>query len=592
VGPQEHIYIEPQAMIAFPEAGGGITVTGSLQCPYYVHAALARALALPVEKVRVVQAETGGGFGGKEEYPSMLAVHASLLARAAGRPVRMTYDRHEDIVATTKRHPAVVRHRTGVTLDGRLVAQDIEVVMDAGAYATLSPVVLSRGTIHATGPYRCSNVRVRARAAMTNSVPSGAFRGFGAPQTEFAAEVHLSRIAEALGLSPAELRRRLAYREGDVTATGQVLRASVGAIDVLERAEEASDFEAERAKTAHARQRQADATRPDAPARGLLPGAERTASGVGLALGWHGAGFTGSGETTLASRVGIELAGDGRIRVFTAQTEIGQGTATVLPQIAADVLGVAADAVEPAPLDTALVPNSGPTVASRTTMVVGGLVAEAAAKLRAEVEARTGGPFADTYAADAAAHGPTRIDVRFDGYPGIEWDQELYRGDAYPAYSWAAAVAFVDVDLDTGQVAVRRVVAVDEIGRVVNPVLASGQVEGGTLQAVGYATIEEMQVVDGRYRNDRLATYLVPTALDAPAIEAHLLEIPFPDAPHGAKGVGELPMDVGAPAVVDAIHDATGAWITELPATPSRVLAAIRALEEERSHEPAEEAAP
>jgi len=593
VGPQEHIYIEPQAMIATPEAGGGVTVTGSLQCPYYVHAALARALALPIGQVRVMQAETGGGFGGKEEYPSMLAIHAALLARAAGRPVRMTYDRHEDIVATTKRHSAVVRHRTGVAADGRLVAQEIDAVMDAGAYATLSPVVLSRGALHATGPYRCPNVRVRARAVMTNTVPSGAFRGFGAPQTEFAAEVHLSRIAEALGLSPAELRRRLAYREGDVTATGQVLKHSVAAIDVLERAEEASRFDEERARTAHARDaRHADSARADEPARGMHPGVDRTASGVGLALGWHGAGFTGSGEKTLASVAGIELTADGRIRILTAQTEIGQGAATVLPQIAADALGVAAEAVEPAPLDTALVPNSGPTVASRTTMVVGGLVAEAARKLRAEVEERTGRPFAESWRDDAAAHGPTRIDVRFEGYPDIDWDQERYRGDAYPAYGWAAAVAFVDVDLDTGQVAVRRVVAVDDAGRVVNPALAAGQVEGGTLQAIGYATIEEMQVVDGRYRNDRLATYLIPTVLDAPDIEAHFVESPFPDAPHGAKGLGELPMDVGAPAVIDAIHDATGAWITELPATPCRVLAAIRALEEERAHEPAEEAAP
>ncbi len=593
VGHQEHVYIEPQAMVAVPEADGGITVTGSLQCPYYVHAALARALALDPARVRVVQAETGGGFGGKEEYPSMLACHAALLARAAGRPVRMTYDRHEDIAATTKRHPTVVRHRTGVTSDGRLVAQDIEVIMDAGAYATLSPVVLSRGALHATGPYRCPNVRVRARAVRTNTPPNGAFRGFGAPQTELAAEVHLARIAEALEVPAAELRRRLAYREGDVTATGQVLRHSVAAIDVLERAEEASDFVAERARTARAREsRLLDAARAGTGSRGLHPGAERIASGVGLALGWHGAGFTGSGEKALASRAAIELAGDGRIRVLTAQTEIGQGAATVLPQIAADVLGVPAESVEPAPLDTALIPNSGPTVASRTTMVVGGLVAGAARDLRAQVEARAGGPFVDNYRQDALTHGPTRVDARFEGYPGIEWDQEHYRGDAYPAYSWAAAVAFVDVDLDSGQVAVQRVVAVDEVGRVVNPLLAAGQVEGGTLQAVGYATIEEMGVVDGRYRNDRLATYLVPTALDAPAIEAHLLEVPFPDAPHGAKGLGELPMDVGAPAVIDAIHDATGAWVTELPATPARVLAAIRALEEDRHGEPVDEGVP
>jgi len=602
VGHQEHIYIEPQAMIAELDGDGGVTVTGSLQCPYYVHVALARALGLPRERVRVVQAETGGGFGGKEEYPSMLAIHASLLARAAGRPVRMTYDRHEDIAATTKRHPAVVTHRTGVTADGRLVAQDVEVVMDAGAYCTLSPVVLSRGALHAAGPYRCPNVRVRARAAATNTPPNGAFRGFGAPQTEFAAETHLNRIAEALDLSPAELRRRLAYRRGDVTPTGQVLRHSVGAIAVLGRAVEASGFERERARTAQARaeraietgralevERAGEARRaaagPGSPAGSVSPAAPargpgRIASGIGLALGWHGAGFTGSGEKTLASVAGAEVTAGGRIRILTAQTEIGQGAATVLPQVAAEVLGVPADAVDPAPLDTAIVPNSGPTVASRTTMVIGGLVTDAARQLRAQVEARTGRPFAESYRDDARAYGATRVDVRFDGYPDIEWDQERYRGDAYPAYSWAAAVARVDVDLDTGEVTVREVVAADEIGRVINPVLAAGQVEGGTLQAIGYATIEEMKVADGRYLNDRLATYLIPTALDAPRIETHLLEEPFPDAPHGAKGLGELPMDVGAPAVIAAIHDATGAWITELPATAERVLAAIVAAEE------------
>ena len=599
VGPQEHIYIEPQAMIAAPTAAGGIAVIGSLQCPYYVHAALARALGLPIEKVRVSAAEIGGAFGGKEEYPSMLAIHASLLARAAGRPVRMTYDRHEDIAATTKRHAAVIRHRTGVMRDGRLVAQEIDIIMDGGAYATLSPVVLSRGTIHATGPYRCPNVRVRARVMMTNTVPAGAFRGFGAPQTEFAAEVQISRIAEALGFSPVELRRRLAYRLGDRTATGQELKSSVAALAVLERAQELSHFEQERARRGQrppevegeheSAPTQADAPRlqagPQRPQAGV-PGPEgarrpadgRTVRGGGLALGWHGAGFTGSGEKLLGSVAGIEVTADGRIRVLTAQTEMGQGTFTILPQIAAEVLGVAAAEVEAGPTDTDLVPNSGPTVASRTAMVVGGLVAQAAGQLRAQVEARTSSPFAVSWRQDLVEHGPSRVDVRFEGYPGIEWDQDRCRGDAYPAYGWAAAVAFVEVDLDSGQVAVQRLVAVNEAGRLVNPALAAGQVEGGSLQAVGYATTEEMLLADGRYRNDRLATYLIPTALDAPAIEPHFLEFPFPEAPHGAKGLGELPMDAGAPAIIDAIHDATGVWITGLPATPARVLAAIAAL--------------
>jgi CO/xanthine dehydrogenase Mo-binding subunit len=579
VGHQEQLYLEPQAMIAIPRPDGGITIHGSLQCPYYVHTALGRALALDPARIVVIQRETGGGFGGKEEFPSGLAIHAALLALRAGRPVRMVYDRHEDIAATTKRHPAVVTHRTGVMRDGRLVAQDIDVVMDAGAYATTSPVVLSRGALHAGGPYSCADVRIRARAMATNTPPNGAFRGFGAPQTEFAAEMQANRVAEALDLSPAELRRRWAYREGDETPTGQMLRSSVAAVAVLDRAAEAGGFEDARARTReHARSVAAEADEAARTSADASDSWARTAHGVGLALGWHGAGFTGSGEAYLASVAAVELTASGEVRVLTDATEIGQGSRTVLAQLAADALGIPVDDVEVAPADTSIVPNSGPTVASRTTMIVGGLVIRAAERLRAEMEARTGRPFAESRRAGARTHGALRIDERFGGFPGIEWDPETYRGDAYPCFSWSGVVAQVDVDLDTGEVAVTSVVQAVDAGRIVNPLLAAGQVEGGTLQAVGYATSEEMRVADGRFVNDRLATYLIPTALDAPRIEAHFVEAPFPDVPHGAKGLGELPMDAPAAAIVAAIQDATGAWITELPATPERVLAAIRAV--------------
>ena len=264
VGHQEQLYIENNAMIAVPSEDGGVTVHGSLQCPYYVHTALKRGLGIDDRQARVVQAETGGGFGGKEEFPSVIALHAALLAGKARRPVRMIYDRHEDLAATTKRHPAIVRHRTGVTLDGRLIAQDIEVVMDGGAYCTLTPVVLSRGAIHAGGPYRCPNVRIRARATRTNTPPNGAFRGFGAPQTEFAAETHLNRIAEALDISPLEIRRRNVYVVGDTTPTGQVLRGSVAGEEVLERAAEAGEFVRLRARN--------DAERVRRAGSGSVPG--------------------------------------------------------------------------------------------------------------------------------------------------------------------------------------------------------------------------------------------------------------------------------------------------------------------------------
>jgi CO/xanthine dehydrogenase Mo-binding subunit len=586
VGHQEQLYIENNAMIAVPRVDGGVAVHGSLQCPYYIHKALKRSLRLTAEQAQVVQAETGGGFGGKEEYPSIIALHAALLARKTGKPVRMIYDRHEDLAATTKRHPAIVTHRTGVKSDGTLVAQDIELVMDGGAYCTLTPVVLSRGAIHAGGPYRCPNVRIRARATRTNTPPNGAFRGFGAPQVEFAAEIQLGRLAESLGLSPLEIRRRNLYRIGDETPTGQILRESVAAEEVLERAAEAAEFEGVQARTSHARAGRAGSGHlPGSP---LRTGLDRTASGIGVALAWHGAGFTGSGEVKLASVASIELGAGGRVRILTGSTEMGQGTKTIFPQLVAAELGLTAEDVDIAPQDTALVPDSGPTVASRTAMVVGGLLIQAARRLRADVEARNGGaPFADVRVRDAAVHGPIRIDQQFEPYPHVHFDDDTYRGDAYPAFGWAACVATVDVDLDSGEVTVRDAVAVDDVGSVIHPVLAEGQVEGGTLQAVGYATIEEIKLRDGRYLNDRLATYIIPTALDAPRIHTILVEAPFSGAPHGAKGVGELPMDVGAPAVVAAIHDAVGVWIHELPASPERILAALGMTAPPRDPEPA-----
>ncbi|HSF25392.1 MAG TPA: xanthine dehydrogenase family protein, partial [Blastocatellia bacterium] len=242
---QEQLYIEPQGMIAIP-GDGQMTVMGSMQCPYYIHKALKQLFNLSDEQAVVIQTTTGGGFGGKEEYPSMLAAHAALLAHKAGRPVKMIYDRAEDIAATTKRHPGVIRHRTGVTRDGRLVASEIDIVLDGGAYVTLTPVVLSRGAIHALGPYRCDNVRIAARAVATNTPPNGAFRGFGAPQVAFASEMQMEKIAATLGIDPLELRRLNMLREGDITATGQRLTTSVGSEDVLNAAVERSNYVSKR----------------------------------------------------------------------------------------------------------------------------------------------------------------------------------------------------------------------------------------------------------------------------------------------------------------------------------------------------------
>src|SRR6266849_3174357 len=363
-GSQEQLYIENQGMIAVANPREGVTVWGSLQCPYYVHKALVTLFGLPHEKIRVIQTETGGGFGGKEEYPSMIAAHAALLAWKSGKPVKIVYDRAEDMVATTKRHPSRTRHRTGVTRDGKLVAMDIEFVIDGGAYATLSSVVLSRGTIHAAGPYFCPNVRVRSRAVATNYPPHGAFRGFGAPQSIFALERHMNRVADAVGLTPEEFRRRNFIQQGQTTATGQTIHEAVDMGSLMERAFALTDYQAKRERfTAQNR-------------------ASAIKKGIGFASFMHGAGFTGSGEDYLKSVVGLEATAEGRVRILVASTEIGQGTNTILSQIAADTLGIDYDSVEMATPDTASVPNSGPTVASRTCMIVGKLVESAALGLK------------------------------------------------------------------------------------------------------------------------------------------------------------------------------------------------------------------
>jgi len=536
VGLQEQLYIEPQGAIAYSNEHGGVTVVGSLQCPYYVHRALKRALRLTDQQAVVIQAETGGGFGGKEEYPSMVAIHAALLARKAGRPVRLIYDRHEDLAATTKRHPGVIRHRTAVKKDGTLLAQDIDIVLDGGGYCTLTPVVLSRAAIHAGGAYSCPNVRIRARAVATNTPPNGAFRGFGAPQSLFAAELMVEHVAERLGLSSVDLRRKWMLRLGDSTATGQVLAESVGSELVLDAALRAAGHVGTSARR-HVRR------------------------GRGLSLVLHGSGFTGSGEKKLSGTVAMEALADGTFRILTASTEIGQGTKTIFCQLAAEALGVGIDRVFLAPQDTSLVPDSGPTVASRTAMIVGRLVQEAAMEIK------------DRLKRDKA---PLRVEKSYVQPDSLHWDETTYTGDAYPIYAWACTITDVDVDMTTGEVRVTDLVTAVDCGKALHPVMAEGQIEGGCLQAVGWATIEEIKMKDGGYQNDRLATYLIPTALDGPRMRTILVENPYSRGPFGAKGIGELPMDGPAPAIIAAIHDATGVWLDEIPATPEKVLAALQ----------------
>jgi CO/xanthine dehydrogenase Mo-binding subunit len=540
VGSQEQMYIEPNGVIAVPDDDGrGMTVYGSMQCPYYVHRALMVLLGFPADRVRVIQTETGGGFGGKEDYPSMIAGHAALAALKARRPVKLIYDRIEDMLATPKRHPGVIRHRTGVTRDGRLTAMDIDVLLDGGAYATLSAVVLSRGVLHASGPYRCDNVRIRGRAAMTNTPPNGAFRGFGAPQTQFAIEVHMERIAEHLKMDPVALREKNALRAGDTTATGQTLGNDCSAREVLREAVTRTKF----------RQR-----------RKQLAGTNRA---IGLSLFFHGSGFTGSGEVKLASKASLALTRRG-VRILVASTEIGQGTRTMLAQIVADTMAIPYEDVEVNAADTGEVPDSGPTVASRTCMVVGKILQRAAEEMRKTIGRRSPAEY-------FKKHGPLVITKQYERPDEMLWDDVLYRGDAYGSYGWACDVVEIEIDRVTWEVRPVKLTTVHEIGKVIHPTLATGQIEGGSAQGLGWALIEDVVMRDGRMANNSFTNYIVPTTLDTPEMDVVLLERPYKHGPFGAKGVGEMPIDGPAPAVVNALRHA-GYDVRQIPATPERLM--------------------
>ncbi len=559
-GAQEQLYIENNGCIGEWSETDGVTVHGSMQCPYYLHHALMLAFDLPAEKCRVIQTETGGAFGGKEDFPSVIGTHAALLAKKSGRPVKIVYDRGEDMAGTTKRHPSRTRHRTAVSKDGKLLGAEIDFAIDGGAYCTLSPVVLSRGTIHAGGCYLWPNLRVRAKAMATNIPPHGAFRGFGAPQSLFALERHMDKIARVVGISGEELRRRNFLHPGDHTATGQLVADPVDMNTMLDRVLEASDFHAKTERFARENK------------------TSQIKRGIGFASFMHGAGFTGSGERRLNSLVKLEADHQGRIVLLVSSTEFGQGTNTILCQVAAQALAIPYEQVLIAQPDTHRVPNSGPTVASRTAMIVGKLVEKASANLLATLrgagllEGRyTPEQFCHACVTYRARHGELGAQARYEAPGDIFWDDDKYKGDAYPAFAWAHYVAEVAVDTRTYQATCTGFWAMQEVGKVLHPVLAAGQIEGGVAQGIGYALYERCEYKDGHLRNNQMTNYIMPTGADLPPIHVLFEEIPSVHGAFGAKGIGELPMDGPAPAILNAIRNATGIEFDSIPLLPEDI---------------------
>jgi CO/xanthine dehydrogenase Mo-binding subunit/aerobic-type carbon monoxide dehydrogenase small subunit (CoxS/CutS family) len=552
----EHAYIEPEAGWARRD-GDRITIFATTQTPYMDRDEIASIMGFAPDRIRIIPSACGGGFGGKLDLSLQPLI--ALAAWLTGRPVRCVYPRPESMRSTTKRHPSVISASLGAGTDGRLTAIDLHGDFDTGAYASWGPTVANRVPVHASGPYEIPAVRATTRAIHTNGPVAGAFRGFGVPQAAIAQEALLDDVARQLGMDRLEIRRRNALRAGSTTASGQVLAASAGlgaCLDALQLAWDAALTDAatfnERADSASFTSRSGD----------------RIRRGVGIAAMWYGIGNT---SLPNPSTIRIGLRRDGSFVLFSGAQDIGQGSSTVLTQIAADALGVSLSAMTLVSGDTDRTADAGKTSASRQTFVSGNATRLAAIDLLRLIE--VSGPDPALLPEDATGcvlvgegrYDPTTTPLDADG-----------QGIPYETYGFGAQIAVVDVDLDLGTTRVRRIVAAHDVGRAINPMLVEGQIIGGIAQGLGLALMEEY--VAGR--TDNLHDYLIPTIGDVPPIECHLVEDSEPAGPFGAKGVGEPALIPTAPAILSAIRDATGARIDRVPATPSRVLAAIQARSE------------
>jgi len=524
-GYQEQAYLETQGMMAEPEEGGRMFVHGSAQCAYYVHGAVKRVLGCGPDEVHILQDVTGGGFGGKEAFPSILACEVAVAARKCGQPVRCIFDRREDMEFTSKRHPSICRYRVAVK-DGKVTAMDIDVIFNAGAYSTLSAVVLQRGIIASMGIYNIPNIRVHGSALKTNTSPCGAYRGFGAPQTFFAVEMIMDHIARDLGMDSLPFKEAHLVKQGDLTSTSGRYHFPVPIPEMIEEVDKASDYRRKRA--AYAR-----------------PQTGRYRRGIGMSMYFHGAGFTGSGERDLIKAVTkLRKYKDGTVEILAANGEIGQGVRTTFPKIVAHELGIPLEKVFYEHPDTARVPDSGPTVASRSLMVVGELLRRAAIKLREQwVDGEE-----------------QEVEERFKEPDFVlPFSIEKFEGDAYPTYAWAVNAIELEIDTLTGVQKVLGAWGSFDVGTPVDYNVVLGQMEGGFLQGIGYSSIEQMNYdAKGRIRNNSYSDYLIPTTKDVPNLQCILHVEKYPEGPYGAKGAGELPL-VGSPgAYLEAAEQALG----------------------------------
>jgi xanthine dehydrogenase molybdenum-binding subunit len=576
----EHAFLEPECAIGVPagydDKHQKLTIYVGSQIPYQDRNQIARAMGLNDEAVRVVGCLIGGGFGGKEDIAGQ--IHVAMLAEATGRPVKMLYSRQESLLFHPKRHATIIRIKTGAKQDGTLTAVEAELYGDGGAYASLSDKVMTRATTHATGPYHVPNAKIDCYAMYTNNPPSGAFRGFGVTQSAFAVEQNMDLVAEALGIDPLEFRLKNAQKVGVTTATGQLLRESVGLIETIEKCDAAM-----RANGHFKRSwREGD-----------------TAWGWGVACAYKNTGLGGGAPDK--SDAEVEAFEDGTVEVRSSSADMGQGLVAVLAQCAAEELGLPYERVRVLLSDTDRTPNGGPTTASRQTYMSGNAVRLASANLRAALTSVIAEEF--DYPPDRLRfeEGLVHINgtsirfgeaVRLAKQQGINtrilheyWAPKTQPlgtgGDMHFGFSYATQCALVSVDLNTGEVKVHKIISATDIGRAINPLLVQGQIEGGIIMALGNCLTESYIVEDGVPWTTLLARYKMPSIKHTPEIISYLVEHRTADGPYGAKGVGEIPSINTSPAICNAIYHATGVRIYSLPVDQDALLRAIRKGERE-----------
>ncbi len=540
-GYQEHLYLETQGAVCYPQ-DGKIVLEGSMQCPWYVHHTM--AVVLGHDNVRAIQCPTGGGFGGKEDFPDVLAGPLAVAVEKLQKPIRIIFERGEDIATTSKRHPVTFRYKTGVDADGNIVAMDVKFDVNAGAYLSLSGIVLQRSITTATNVYDIPNVRVEGHAWATNTVPSGAFRGFGSPQNCFCMETHIHHVAKQLGEDPVAFKQRHFLSSDSRSLTGAEIFGELVLDEILEKVLHMSGY------------REKYQAYADAPCNKL--GYRR---GIGVAIIQHGCGFAGDLEDTLVrAKVRLIKQPDGKVQILASNADLGQGLTLTFRKIVADTLALPLEQIEIAVPDTAVVPDSGPTVASRSILIVGYLLEKAAKKLQQQwIE--------DEY---------QELQEVYCKPDYHQWDQNTFQGNAYQATSYGANVVEVEVDMATGQTEIIGAWATYDIGKAIDSQVFRGQIDGGLVQALGYGSCEKLEMMpDGTYAQRSMADYVIPTALDVPYIGSDLVDNPYPYGPNGAKGGGELTHNGGAAAFAAAVEQAIGVPLSSIPVTAEKICAAL-----------------